>query len=38
MVTPFGNDWLASELRDATELLKSAYWKMNSFRREPLTT
>src|SRR4029077_9932659 len=36
--TPFGNDWLASELRDRIWLPKLAYWKMNSFSFDPPST
>src|SRR5258708_296446 len=36
--TPFGNVSLGAELRDAMVLLKSAYWKMNSFNFDPPIT
>ena len=38
MVRPIGKLSFGAELRAAMLLRKSAYWKMNSFRRAPLTT
>ena len=38
MTTPFGNASFGLLLRAPMWLLKSAYWKMNSFSRAPPST
>ena len=36
--TPFGNSWYGSVLLAVMSLVKSAYWKMNSFSLLPPST